>query len=266
MDDREYTPREATAIVLAAARKRLEAGLAELQKAEAVGKSVHGLPTTTPSTKAISDGDPNGKPKQGRTVFKMLAAKKAESMAKSGAPLQMSEKDDAKPCKECGKPRGAIAPKHAHLGLCVPCIGKAHKEMFDKYGTTNPDGSRSIKSWDTKKGEVFVSTENGADPKKRYVEKGKEGVVPGDKAEKTVEAKGSGGDLEKAGEPLAAGAPPKPPKADKGPALKPAGVPGAEAGKAPSIPKPPAAPGAKGMTLKNDKCGIFGRLQKKGSK
>lgn len=78
-------------------------------------------------------------------------------------------------------------------------------------------------------------------------EKGDKGVLPGDKAQKVVEAEGSGGDVTKgkklSKEALAA----SPPKA---PALKPAGIPGAKAGAAPSAPKPPQAPGAASTTHK----------------
>lgn len=217
MEDQNYTPREAAALVLAVARKRLEAGIASLQKAEELGKTVHGLPTMTPSAKAVSDGDGTAQPKHGRTVFKMLAARKAAV-----------QKGEASQCK-CGEKS------------CAACCG-------DKA---------------VKKSEVMISTENGADTIKRYVEKGKQGVVPGDKKSKEVSAEGSGGSLEKADDNLASPTPAKPPKPEKGAALKPAGVPGAAAGKAPSIPKPPAAPGAKGMTMKNEKCGVFARLEKK---
>lgn len=71
-----YTPEEAAKAVLDAARKKLEGELNKLQKAEEVGKSLFGLPTQTPSHKAVADGDAVHRPSKG--VFDALKKRRAE--------------------------------------------------------------------------------------------------------------------------------------------------------------------------------------------
>lgn len=112
------------------------------------------------------------------------------------------------------------------------------------------------------KAETFIDLKSPSTPGgDRYKEIGKPaGNLPGDRKEKEVSASGSGGEMKKAGADMG-----KPPEAAKPPvaaAPKPAGVPGAKAGQAPTVPTPPAAPGMKGNTMKSEK-GVFARLSKK---
>jgi len=217
-NDKTLTAREAAVRVLDAARLKMQAEMDRLLKAEELGKSLFGLPTVTPSTKALTDGQPVHQQVPSKSVFKLLAnLKKAETFINLESPSE--------PGSDGGK--------------------------------------------------------KGRQASGRYKEQGKPaGNLPGDREEKSVSAKGSGGgkkatvpkskeatpseaNLGKAAADMSAGKPPAPPKVQTGTSGQPPGVPGAKAGQAPSVPKPPAAPGMKGASaMKSEPKGVFARLKK----
>lgn len=72
---KDFTPLEVAKAVAETIQKKLDevqAGLARLQKAEAVGKSLFGMPSATPSGKQIKDGDAAQSKSIKRTVFQVL--------------------------------------------------------------------------------------------------------------------------------------------------------------------------------------------------
>ena len=126
-----------------------------------------------------------------------------------------------------------------------------------------------------KKAETFISNDKSAEHDTRLVNKGKpkDNLPPSlagnwsgkndEKPEAEVKAPGSGG-LKK--DEIQPGAkPPAPPKGPTGDAIKPAGIPAAKTGSAPTVPKPPSAAGSVGSTMKSE-VGIFKKLKLKKSK
>lgn len=76
----DISPLEAGRAVVQAVKQKLDAlvaDLARLQKAEAMGKSLHGLASGTPSATQVADGNPSKSVKLTKTVFQIM--KKGET-------------------------------------------------------------------------------------------------------------------------------------------------------------------------------------------
>jgi hypothetical protein len=116
--DTEISAREAGLAIIAAAQAKIEKFAEELnrlQKMEetvALGKSIGGLPSSTPSSKAVADGDMTAQHAPTRTVFKILALKKAEKAQKAETFLDNDNlSDHDKRFVEKGKPKGNLPPQ-----------------------------------------------------------------------------------------------------------------------------------------------------------
>lgn len=291
MPDQQLTPQEAARRVLDAARQKMEVEMAKLLKTEEVGKSLHGLPSQTPSKRAMADGQQVHQQVPTKSIFKLLAAKPVQ---KAGAPWGFGRPDGVPILsdEEQNKinahnirfdARRALADA---LGLKQPppdhpkfqvVTGRVMDGMSnDQLRALHAEVTQPIQ-----KAETFIdltsSSVPGSDSGKksdtsRYVEVGKpKGNLPADRKERVVEAEGSGGDKSKAAKASKSATPsesnlaktgmdmdkpPQAPKAAKGTALKPAGVPGDKAGSAPAAPKAP------GMA-KTEHKGVFAHLNKK---
>jgi len=93
----DIAPLEAGRAVLDAVKRKLDnvvADLARLQKAETVGKSLNGLPSSTPSNAAVADGNPDkSKPKMTKTVFRILSKGETFIDLKHSADPKKRDKD-----------------------------------------------------------------------------------------------------------------------------------------------------------------------------
>lgn len=110
----EISAVEAGQAIVKAAQAKIEKyaeELTRLQKMEADGdarmvKSIHGLPSSTPSDMAIADGNSTKQHAPTRTVFKILAMKKAETFLDNE---NLADHKDR--YVEKGKPKGNLPPQ-----------------------------------------------------------------------------------------------------------------------------------------------------------
>lgn len=93
----DVTPLEAGKAVVEAVKRRLEAltaDLARLQKAENIGKSLHGLASGTPSNAQVADGDAaKTKPVLTKSVFQILGKGETFIDLKHSADPKKRDKD-----------------------------------------------------------------------------------------------------------------------------------------------------------------------------
>ena len=228
----DISARDAGIAVVKAIANKLEAmkaDLARLQKAEA-----EGMPLVLKKSEVR------------KSVFQVLSKSVSDTKPASDYFKKLDVKKQAKAAQ-----KGPLMPEASKADASKPLVKPG--ESFVNFGKP------------AKKAETFISNDHPADPEKRDVTKGKPGpTLPGERKEKVVPQPGSGGEMKKAdGDPTAKPAmPAKPPVAKTGAMPKPAGIPGAKVGAAPSIPKPPKAPGSAGMTAKSE-VGVFAKLKMK---
>lgn len=214
----EHEPKQVAAAIGVAIREQIaayEAELVKMRKAETC-KSLHGIPSSTPSTKeSILD-----KAKPAPEVVSRAKNITADALKVAG--FQSEQPNPSKPRFTAADLKEAKAK-----------INVQKTEVFiDKKNAS--DSERRYK--------VVGQPESAKGPL--------------DKKPLKVKSEGSGGELKKEDMPASkspvAPTTSKPKLSPKAPALKPAGVPGMKSGSAPKAPAPPGAPGQSGSVQKEE--------------
>ena len=146
VSEKQLTPREAAQRVLDAARQKMESEMARLMKAEEVGKSLFGLPTVTPSQRAMADGQQVHQQVPSKSVFRLLAQRvqKAETFINLEHPSEPGSDGGKKGRQasgrytEQGKPAGNLpgdrVEKRVREGLEVSADNPPKSKTGEKTG------------------------------------------------------------------------------------------------------------------------------------
>lgn len=166
---KDFTPLEVAKAVAETIQKKLDevqAGLARLQKAEAVGKSLFGMPPATPSDKQAKDGNAAQTKPMKRTVFQVLGkgeefldrkhlgdpVKRYKEIGYEGkAPSDRKEKEISAEgsggdvVKKAGENMAAKPPKGVKppSPTVAPAKGSAGADKLQKTPATVPSGKPS---------------------------------------------------------------------------------------------------------------------------
>lgn len=182
-EDKQLTPREAAVRILDAAKQKMQSEMDRLLKAEELGKSLFGMPSQTPSTKSLADGQPVHQQVPSKSVFRLLSQRvqKAETfinLKSPAVPAGGNAKDGGPRYTEVGKPAGNLPQDRKETSVSSDGSG-------GEISADNPPKSKEATPSEANLGKAAADMSMGkppAAPKMPQAPTGQPPGVPGAKA------------------------------------------------------------------------------------